>query len=549
MLLDAPSASHAATTAPPSNAAALAALGLDAASGSAGNARVAIGFVDYGFDLLHPCLKDAHGTRSRFRYLWDQNRTPRVDVTANLDLATLEDWDGALLDDEVAAATLSGSRRALDLLYDPHANCCGRRGTVGGAHGTLMASMAAGTPFAGFRGAAPSAELIGVQLALPDHDWKEVDERGQPRWLDWTPARAPSWNGWRAYDAAPQILSAIHYVYDRACRLGVDALVINLSIGAWAGAHDGASPVERGIATLVHRANRAASAGRGPRTIVVAGAGNAGTDDGHWMGDVTRAAPQSFDWIMQRRDPTQNKLEIWYEGAATPLDITLQIPGRGALGLAPGRTHELVAAGTRIGVADHECAVRGGLSCVRILLHPPLFPAGLFDGAADTCGFTLGLSNNRQEVVRLHAWVERDDGVVERSWLTPAHAQSSLCCLATAPGVITVAGFDHQAGGAVPGIMPASSLGPAPWATGAAARLPHFAAPAHGIWGACSKSRGFCQTTGTSAAVALTSGAIAAYLAAAGAAAPLPTAGGPWSPRFGHGPFRIDRIAVTGEAA
>ena len=34
---------------------------------------VAIGFVDYGFDILHPCFRDLASGRSRFRYLWDQN--------------------------------------------------------------------------------------------------------------------------------------------------------------------------------------------------------------------------------------------------------------------------------------------------------------------------------------------------------------------------------------------------------------------------------------------------------------------------------------------
>jgi hypothetical protein len=528
------------------NEAALIALGLDSAPDFEPQARVAIGFVDYGFDLLHPCLRSATGETSRFRFLWDQNCTPDVRCNGDLALGRLADWDGVRLDAEVKAAAVSGSRRALDQLYDPHANNCGRHGTVGGAHGTMMASIAAATPFAGFRGAAPGTELIGVQLALLDADWKEEDRLGQPTWMSWNPTERPTWNGWRSYDDAPQIISAVRYIYDRGCRLGVDALVINLSIGAWAGVHDGTSPVERAIGDLIDYADAAFRRGHGPRTIVVAGAGNAGADEGHWTGIVGSSSPQSFDWVMQRCDQTQNKLEIWYEASTQPINIVLTLPDGSSVPLTPGRTHEIVAAGARIGIADHGLAVRDDRACVRLLIHPPFFAPALFEGAADACACTLSLTAGNGNPIRVHAWVERDDGVAERSWLAPSHVESSLCCLATVPGVVVVGGYDHHLAADEPGILPVSSLGPAPWASGSAARVPHFVAPAHRIWGARSKSRGFCVTTGTSAAVALTSGVIAHHLARHGVAAALPRATGRWNPRFGYGPFKIESVVRRG---
>lgn len=528
------------------NEAALAALGVPEATILKANSRVAIGFVDYGFDLMHPCLRTAAGDASRFCFLWDQNRTPEAARTPDLDVAAIDDWDGAALNAAVAIAAESGSRRCSDALYDPHANNCGRAGTIGAAHGTLMASMAAGTAFAGVRSAAPYAELIGVQLALLDADWREEDAGGRPTWINATfPATAP-WSGWRSYDDAPQIGNTVGYIYDWACSIGVDGLVINLSIGAWAGAHDGASRAERAIADLVAKADANWKAGCGPRTVVISGAGNAGADEGHWQGGIAPDAPQSFDWIMQRGDPTQNKLEIWYDGHE-PIDIGLAPPNGSTLSLTPGGTHEILIGAARIGIADHACKARDPLSRLRILVHPPLVPAVLFDGATTRFSFALRAAADRSVIA--HAWIERDDGMAERSWLSPSHPESSLCCLASARGALVIAGSDHhcQPEAGRPAILSASSLGPGPWSKGAAAQVPHVTAPASAIWGAKSKSRGFAQTTGTSAAVALAAGAIASALAQDPSAkfATLDPAAG-WSSRLGFGPLSIAVIAPVG---
>ena len=75
MVLEVTEPRRAAKSARDYNETALAALGV----GDAGSlrSRIAIGFVDYGFDLLHPTLRDRSGA-SRFRFLWDQNRTPDI---------------------------------------------------------------------------------------------------------------------------------------------------------------------------------------------------------------------------------------------------------------------------------------------------------------------------------------------------------------------------------------------------------------------------------------------------------------------------------------
>lgn len=491
---------------------------------------VVIGFVDYGFDLLHPCLLDASGTKSRFTYLWDQNRTPDLVRQPNLSIATVDDYPATVINRLVDTARQSVAtprtdrpqfdRAGIDAVYDPHAHYYGRAGVTDGAHGTLMATIAAGTAFDGFRSPAPFADLIGVQLAVADTDWREETASGEPTWRDWMPANGQLWDGWRTYDACPQIVHAIHYIYDRASHMGADLVIINLSIGTWAGAHDGQSPVEQAIAKVM-------ADGRRPDATacqVVVGAGNAGADHGHFTETVQPGATTSFQWAMNSSDSTQNKLEIWYTGA--PLEITLSPPSGHATSLLinPGTTHAIDFNGTRVGIADHVIGARGPLSRVRLLLHPPYMIA---DDAhrTDVLDWTITITNpvtslSTDRGSTLHAWVERDDGVIERSWLVPYHRDNTLCCLATAPDAMVVGGAQLRPADGLLTALPFSGLGPSPWTAIACAEIPQtrqifgstqhpVMAPAYNIWGASSKSAGFTATNGTSAAAALMSGTLA----------------------------------------
>jgi Subtilase family len=474
--------------------------------------RVVIGFVDYGFDLLHPCLLDATGTKSRFKYLWDQNRTPQLVRQPHFDLAAAYDYSGDMINQLIAAAQVqpvNSRRTSLDAVYDPHANYYGRQGVSGGAHGTLMATIAAGTPYEGFRSPAPFADLIGVQLAVVDTDWREENADGSPSWRDSPDAidGAGRWDGWRTYDACPQIAHGIRYIYDRGCKLGAELVVINLSIGTWAGAHDGQSLVEQAISQVFE-----ASCQPGATACqIVVGAGNAGADQGHYTATLEPRSVTSFKWNMNRTDPTQNKLEIWYDGA--PLEIELQVDGGRKFQIGVSATCTIESGGAHVGIADHTTQARGQLSRARVLLHPPYFPAA--DNGADVVSWTVTLSNSAATVSTVHAWVERDDGSVERSWLVPHSRENTLCCLATAKGAIVVAGGNHHTPDGALAPLPFSARGPAAWghaapveALGSPGRP--VVAPAYRIWGAQSKTGGFTETTGTSAAAALMSGVLAA---------------------------------------
>jgi hypothetical protein len=497
------------------NESALRALGVTPYAGcvSQSSGRVVIGFVDYGFDLLHPCLLDPTGTKSRFKFLWDQNRAPKLVRQANFPISAVYDYSADDLNQLIAAASLQ-RRSGLDAAYDPHSNYYGKSGVIDGAHGTMMASIAAGTAYDGFRSPAPFADLIGVQLAVADTDWREETASGEPTWRDWSPASGHQWQGWRTYDACPQIVHAIHYIYDRASAMHAELVIINLSIGTWAGAHDGNSPVEQAITKVIGYGQRPGATA----CQVVIGTGNAGADQGHFTATLAAGAMTEFQWLMNTVDCTQNKLEIWYDGA--PLTIRMSgPPGSIPLQISPDATHPIMFGGTRVGLAEHTPAARGSLSRVRILLHPP-YCVRSDKTSADRLAWTLTLANPAARAAanptKVHAWVERDAGSTERSWLVPHHLCSTLCCLATATGATVVGGAAHHAAGGAMQPLPFSGQGPAPWA-GKTAAAEAFGtsgrplmAPASGIWGAQSKTSGFTRTSGTSAAAALMSGALAA---------------------------------------
>jgi subtilisin family serine protease len=517
-------------------------MGVSLASGEDGRG-VAIAVIDYGFDLLHPSLLDRGGA-SRFRSFWDQNLAPPrwgIDV---FDVSRAADLSSQALSYLIVRSRETGSREVFDRLYDPHANYYTRDGVEGGAHGTLMASIAAGTSYGGFRGVAPGADLIGVQLGLLDHHWKEEDAAGQPAWITWEPHHG-AWDGWRSYCDAPQIVAALDYVYGRAVDLGIKALVINLSLGAAAGAHDAHSAAARKIAELTRRG----LAGDGPSCAVVVATGNAGAHDGHFAVELAAGGRARFEWQIPWRAITQKKLEIWYR-ADSLLDVALSPsgPAGAQIRVPAGQTSLIEANGRRVGIADHRSGDDGRLSRVCVLLHPPSFPGALAFADGEEAIWEITIAAPRASgPAQVHAWIERDDEDRGCSWLSPSQPSSTLSPLAAADGAIVVGA---HAGGPGATAFAHASAGPLPWCEGDAALAPHLSASGYGVWGARSKTTEFMRTSGTSAAAALVSGAAALVLQRVVEAGQRMTRdellaallGGParaWDARLGFGPVRL----------
>lgn len=225
---------------------------------------VVICVIDYGFDLLHPAFRTRSG-ETRFAALIDQSgrRLLRAEINKLLRIADQ-----------------SGDRSVIDSVYDPHRNYFGRGGVQVGAHGSWVASIAAGSRNAEFCGVAPNAMLIGVQLQLPDCAWREEHDDGSPTWIEAArsgPEALALWQGWRSYEDSPALVAALEESNELARSLKPDGIVHNLSVGAWAGGHDAHSRV----ACAIERLTASNGAPGTPLVAIVAGTGNAGAEEGH----------------------------------------------------------------------------------------------------------------------------------------------------------------------------------------------------------------------------------------------------------------------------
>jgi subtilisin family serine protease len=483
---------------------------------------VVICVIDYGFDLVHPAFRTDNG-ETRFAALIDQNgsRLGRAEINRLL-----------------RAVDRSQCRDALDNVYDPHANYFGKSGVQIGAHGSWVASIAAGTQTAEFCGVAPNATLIGVQLDLPDSAWREEDANGRPTWLDAArngPEALSQWQGWRDYENNPAIVAALDEGFSFACSLRPDGIVFNLSIGSWAGGHDNGSAVNRKIQQITDAGKQAGE----PMTAVVTGTGNAGADEGHIGGHVSSDHPLLFKWWFPPGSRSQSKLEIWTDCAG---DISVQItPDFGDRSMVCRLVESQAAPsvislsnGRVMGIGDNYGPVRNGLRRVRLLLQPSLVLPDLQE--SEGCGFDVAVQPMRTGLSGVaHAWLERDCVFGPVSKLINAGCrnkitsndcqpnagelfrQSTLTSLACAPSVIAVAGLDNAAADCT--AMAMSGCGPRPWnGSGSAPEslpAPLLAAPARGLFGARSKTAGYMRGSGTSGAAAIVSGASAIAMQAA----------------------------------
>ena len=264
-------------------------LGPDRFSGSVGRG-VIVGLVDTGVDFTHPdFLIDSLG-RSRILYLWDQTLLgtgPGVVGATSFGYGV-----------ECVQASLT-------------ATGCASRDSVG--HGTHVLGTAAGDgsatgngePAGQFAGVAPGADLIVVKSTFSSGD----------------------------------VVDGVNYIFSRAAQLGRPA-VVNLSLGAQWGPHDGTLPEEEELDSLV-----------GPGRIVVAAAGNAGdngnaspavaADDLHATATLAAGQSITFSLTVPSYVPAAGSsndfivLQLWYAGSDT-LTVTVGRPDGTTLVGAPG---------------------------------------------------------------------------------------------------------------------------------------------------------------------------------------------------------------------
>jgi subtilisin family serine protease len=506
---------------------------------------IVIGIIDYGCDYTHPALRD--GDATRLLALWDQNAPAGPGAGFTVDASPFHGFTfdyGAQYGREEIQGWLSGAAKPA---YDPHAHYFSDD-LQWGAHGTYVASIAAGSTIdaigvlgssegappppqptsLSFRGVAPAAPLIFVQLAITNQDWSD-SFYGTPTF--------------RQYSDSHKLSDAVHYVYAKALELkfqhgqAIDGVVINLSVGTWGGAHDGRSTAERAIDEIVAEVNSRPDL---PPLSVVIGAGNAGHLWNHDMRTIAPGGSAEFRWRMMRGDGTPNELEIWYRGADSsrlleaeigPPGSNLDDPGAPRFSLpAAGHVLTLNVGGQDVGYAIHVPTEDGRPNHIDIVVDPRAGPE-LNDPSHSWCraAWTVRLKNASDAPEMLvHSWIERDDvddvaitsfqGLLYRldPYQPAVNPRSTLSSLACGRETIVVSGYNQaRASPSRTDAWFATSQGPAPWNADGSEPMPEVCAPAHNVLGAASKTGAFFAQSGTSAAAPHVAGAVALFLQAA----------------------------------
>ncbi|MEM9666658.1 MAG: S8 family serine peptidase, partial [Bacteroidota bacterium] len=150
-----------------------------------------------------------------------------------------------------------------------------RDGNGGGGHGTHVAGTAAGSGRvnAAYTGIAPESDIIfvkGVRDPNSDGGFTDTD-----------------------------VINGVQYIFDKAGAMGKPA-VVNLSLGGHSGPHDGTSLYEQTLSSL-----------SGPGRVIVAAAGNEGSDFIHAGGAVDPTKPN--ETVFFAGNPQQVFMEMWYK--------------------------------------------------------------------------------------------------------------------------------------------------------------------------------------------------------------------------------------------
>ena len=362
---------------------------------------VVVGVVDFGCDFRHKNFRQSSGA-TRIRFLWDQSKESK-DVRPPEGYGYGREFTDGMINN----ALQEGEPQAYDKLgYVPAI----------AAHGTHVMDIAAGNGrepalFGGRQsagpvgtshpGVAPNAVLVFVQLKTFDGGFL-----GNSRHL----------------------LEAVEYIFRKADALNMPA-VVNLSLSASGGPHDGTTLVEQGFDALVREK---------PGRAIVVSAGNSFTRQSHLSGAVTKGEPMTILWRTDPKhvdpDTTKNEMEIWYP-KGKELTVTLITPDDKLLDpVQLGETKDLHERGAkqRLGRISHRRDDPNNNDNQIDIRLPHLENV---PGA-----WQIVLSTDKGEV-EIHAWIEQDDRGLSRFEGT-TDSRYTLGSISCSEATLTVGAFD-----------------------------------------------------------------------------------------------------------
>lgn len=204
------------------------------------------------------------------------------------------------------------------------------------------------------------------------------------------------------------ICVGVLYALARAAMLAPGMpLVINISFGYVAGAHDGQSPLDRFLDQVAADATRTVR--------IVLPAGNSQLSRCHATIDLVTRPAVEFDWIVLPDDRTHSVVEVWLPPTVTPANgvtLTLTLPdGRTCtVPNGPSTSERIRYRGRRMGLV--ELTERAdGRQMFRIAIAPTARPQPHPGALAPAGVWRLRLEAATPLDAPAHAWAQRDDSL------------------------------------------------------------------------------------------------------------------------------------------